>query len=174
MGLRRILALCTVLAAVLGYGASVAVPAMAATSTSRDRLGAVRQPVPGQLGGGHLPAGLRQLRQPDRAEARDLRWRFQLHGGAVGRVHRGHARRRRLGLEPAHRLHQLHGERRDELHRGQPRARRGPAARGAEGRDGRAQGPGARPGHPGLAEAGSGHDHRRRATSWPSSSPSAP
>ena len=34
MGLRRILALCTVLAAVLGYGASDAAPAMAATSTT--------------------------------------------------------------------------------------------------------------------------------------------
>ena len=34
MGLRRILALCTVLAAVLSYGASIAVPAMAATSTA--------------------------------------------------------------------------------------------------------------------------------------------
>ena len=34
MGLRRILALCTVLAAALGYGASVAAPAMAATSTT--------------------------------------------------------------------------------------------------------------------------------------------
>ena len=34
MGLRRILALCTVLAAVLSYGTSVAAPAMAATSTT--------------------------------------------------------------------------------------------------------------------------------------------
>ena len=34
MGLRRILALCTVLAAVLGYSASVAAPAIAATSTT--------------------------------------------------------------------------------------------------------------------------------------------
>jgi len=34
VGLRRILALCTVLAAALGYGASVAAPAMAATSTT--------------------------------------------------------------------------------------------------------------------------------------------
>jgi len=34
VGLRRILALCTVLTAVLSYGASIAVPAMAATSTA--------------------------------------------------------------------------------------------------------------------------------------------
>ena len=34
MRLRRILALCTVLAAVLGYGTCLAVPAMAATSTT--------------------------------------------------------------------------------------------------------------------------------------------
>ena len=126
-----------------------------------DRVGSVRQPVRRFPGRGHLPAGLRQLRQSDRAQSRELRRRLQLHAGRRRPVHRGDTPGGRIGLDPSDRLRQLHGERRVELHGGQPRARRGSSARGAEGPERRAQRRGARPGHPGVTEAGSGHRQRR-------------
>ena len=74
----------------------------------------------------------------------------------------GHAGRRRARVKPSRSDHELHGERGDGLYRGRPRSKSGLREEILEETsDEPADGKGARPGHPGIAQAKQGDGQLR-------------